>query len=115
MKKHLIFAFALGLSGPVYAEDDKIPDLLKQFEELSEQAKTALEGMVEDLGPTLEELGPALEGLADKIGDLSLYEPPEVLENGDILIRRKKPKPAPSPEPEQKPAELPPVKESIDL
>ncbi len=66
-------------------------DLLKQFEDLSNNAQTLLEGWVAELGPKLEELGPTLEGFADKIEDMSAYHPPEVLENGDIIIRRKTP------------------------
>lgn len=88
-------------------------NLLKQFEELSNNAQTLLEGWVEDLGPKLEELGPALEGFAEKMGDMSAYHPPEVLENGDIIIRRKTPV---EPDPEAQPkAEEPITKEPIDL
>lgn len=68
--------------------------LLKQFEELSDNAQTLMEGWMEQVGPKLEEFGPIFEGLAEKIDDLSAYHPPEVLENGDIIIRRK-PKDAP--------------------
>lgn len=72
--------------------------LLERFGDLSKEAQTLLESWVEDLGPKLDELGPALEDLADKLGDLSAYHPPEVLENGDIIIRRKRPaEPAPPP------------------
>lgn len=52
----------------------------------------------------LDRLGPVLEGLRDRLGDLSNYEAPEVLPNGDILIRRKPavpdPQPGPAPGPE---------------
>ena len=37
------------------------------------------------------ELGPALEGLRDRLGDIDAYHPPELLPNGDIIIRRKTP------------------------
>jgi hypothetical protein len=37
------------------------------------------------------ELSPQLEELRDRMGDMSAYEFPEVLPNGDILIRRKPP------------------------
>ena len=37
----------------------------------------------------MTQLSPMLESLRDKIDDLSNYEPPEVLPNGDIIIRRK--------------------------
>lgn len=88
-------------------------DLLKQFEDLSNNAQTLLEGWVAEIGPKLEELGPTLEGFADKIGDMSAYHPPEVLENGDIIIRRKTPI---TPEPEETPkAEEPPATGTIEL
>lgn len=52
----------------------------------------------------LGRLGPTLEGLRDRLGDLGNYEAPEVLPNGDILIRRKPvvpdPQPGPTPGPD---------------
>ncbi|WP_085826116.1 hypothetical protein [Roseovarius gaetbuli] len=54
-----------------------------------------LRGMTEDMEPALrqfvEEMGPALSDLMAKVGDLSAYHAPEVLPNGDIIIRRKTP------------------------
>ncbi len=51
-----------------------IPDDLKnQFQEL------------------LDKIPPELQSLADKLDNLSLYEFPETLPNGDIIIRRKHP------------------------
>ncbi len=48
---------------------------------------------LEDLGPMLrgfvEEMGPALGELLGEIEDWSLYHPPEILRNGDIILRRK--------------------------
>ena len=35
------------------------------------------------------EMGPALAEIADKVEDWSRYEAPEILPNGDIIIRRK--------------------------
>lgn len=54
-----------------------------------------LRGMTEEMEPALrqfiEEMGPALSELMAKVGDLSAYHAPEVLPNGDIIIRRKTP------------------------
>ncbi|MBT9384590.1 hypothetical protein KM176_12030 [Pseudooceanicola sp. CBS1P-1] len=36
-----------------------------------------------------QQFGPALKEAIGKVGDLSNYEPPVVLPNGDILIKRK--------------------------
>ena len=38
-----------------------------------------------------ERMGPALADLLEKIDDLSAYHPPEMLPNGDIILRRKTP------------------------
>lgn len=54
-----------------------------------------LRGMSEEMEPALrqfvEEMGPAFGELMGKVGDLSAYHAPEVLPNGDIIIRRKTP------------------------
>jgi hypothetical protein len=39
----------------------------------------------------LREFGSAVEGLEEALRDLSAYHPPEVLPNGDIIIRRRTP------------------------
>ena len=55
-----------------------------------------LRGLAENLEPGLREfvqqMGPAMVELLGKIDDLSAYHPPEMLPNGDIIIRRKMPK-----------------------
>ena len=90
--KHLAaLCIAISLSSPVTAEDETMTDLFKQLEDLSKNAQTFLENWVEDIGPKLEDLDPTLEDLAEKLGDLNAYHAPEVLENGDIIIRRKAP------------------------
>jgi hypothetical protein len=62
-----------------------------------------IEELLRDL---FSELEPGLRELRDTIGDLNQYEAPEVLPNGDIIIRRKTPlEPAPEDEPEIDPDE----------
>ena len=39
----------------------------------------------------LAEMEPAMEGMEGLLEDLSAYHPPEILPNGDIIIRRKTP------------------------
>ncbi|WP_255731225.1 hypothetical protein [Phaeobacter sp. B1627] len=60
-----------------------------------------------EIGPALREflaeMGPALAAIAEQVEDWSLYERPEILENGDIIMRRKRPLPDAHP-----PAETPP-------
>lgn len=52
-----------------------------------------LQEMVERFGPALQDfllqMGPALAEVAGEVQDWSRYELPEVLPNGDIIIRRK--------------------------
>lgn len=54
-----------------------------------------LQDMAEDFGPALRDftaqMGPALRDLLEEVEDWSVYHPPEILENGDIVIRRKTP------------------------
>ncbi|MEP2717420.1 hypothetical protein [Pseudophaeobacter sp.] len=52
-----------------------------------------LEGLMATIGPSMQEflseMGPALAEIATKVEDWSRYEAPEILPNGDIIIRRK--------------------------
>ncbi|MEM7641822.1 MAG: hypothetical protein AAF366_04780 [Pseudomonadota bacterium] len=66
--------------------------------------KLFMEGFMDEMEPTLRELEDLAEGaapllerlqtqLGEVIGDLDTYHAPEILPNGDILIRRKEPLP----------------------
>ncbi len=59
-----------------------------------------MRGLAQELDPALQQLQkmtaemlPMLEKLQEQIGDFSQYHMPEMLPNGDIIIRRKQPKP----------------------
>jgi len=80
------------------------------------------------LAPLLDRLGrrmdPILRELIELMGDLTGWEAPEVLPNGDILIRRRPPGPRsrppeadqpPSDPPSDPPAAEPPVSEPFEL
>ncbi|MBV7408923.1 MULTISPECIES: hypothetical protein [Roseobacteraceae] len=60
-----------------------------------EPAMDDLQGLAEEFGPAMRDfatqMGPALRGLLEEVEDWSVYHPPEKLENGDIIIRRKTP------------------------
>ena len=49
--------------------------------------------MIDEMEPALKEfverMGPALETLLEAVEDFSAYHPPEVLPNGDIILRKK--------------------------
>lgn len=51
------------------------------------------EAMAQEFGPKMQELmaqmGPKLAELADRIDDVANYSAPEILPNGDIIIRRR--------------------------
>ena len=107
-------AAALMLATPaLHAEEDATPkdglSLIEEgarmfFDGLMQEARPTMEGMkdmAERLGPQLQEfaqeMGPALAEILKDVEDLSIYEPPEKLPNGDIIIRRK---PIEDPEPD---------------
>lgn len=97
--KHFLMVFVL-LGTPAVAEDSSA-DLLERG------ARMFLEGLLQEMEPALEdlqdlgermtpalrgflaEMGPALKDLMGEVEDWSAYHPPEILENGDIIIRRK--------------------------
>lgn len=67
-------------------------------------AQQFLEGLLKEMQPAweemrgfMQEMGPAMMDLMEEVKDWSAYDPPEMLENGDIIIRRK-PDVAPPPE-----------------
>ncbi|MDA7427851.1 hypothetical protein PGB28_05220 [Primorskyibacter aestuariivivens] len=111
-------ALCLALVTPLAAqeEQDKGTSLMEEGAKLffkglmseMEPALRELEGLADEMEPALrsfaEEMGPALRGLVDKVEDWSAYHPPEILPNGDIIMRRKEPMPSEEPpvtEPEE--------------
>ena len=60
-----------------------------------EPAMEDLRGLAEEMQPALrefvQEMGPAFGELLGKIDDLNAYHPPEMLPNGDIILRKKTP------------------------
>ena len=76
----LTFVAALGVT-PAQSQDE---DISEGMSLLQEGSRLLHEGLMKEIGPALLEL----EG---KIVDLNTYHMPEVLPNGDIIIRRKAP------------------------
>lgn len=106
--KHLyasLIAFSLGLS-PAMAEET--PKTQEGFDLMERGAQLLFEGLLNELEPSMNEfqsfveeagpqlrallveMGPALVDALNQIDDFSYYERPEVLPNGDIIIRREK-------------------------
>ena len=67
------------------------------FSDLAEQMEPALRNFAQEMGPRLTEL-------LEQVEDWSAYEAPEVLPNGDIIIRRKPDHPMVPPDTPTEPA-----------
>ena len=96
----LLFAALIG--APSFAQDqEQDPSLMEQglelfFEGLRDEMAPALDdlrSLAEEFGPAMQsflhEMGPALADIAAQVEDWSTYERPEILPNGDIIIRKK--------------------------
>ncbi len=84
MKPILTLVLSLSLlAAPVTAQDGDT-DLSEGVDLLSEGTRLLLRGLMGEIEPALRELEGALQ-------DMTAYHPPEVLPNGDIIIRRKVP------------------------
>lgn len=100
MKKVFAALFVLSFAGHSAAAQEGDESSL-----MERGAQQFLEGLLQEMQPAweemrsfMEEMGPAMMGLMDEVKDWSAYEPPEMLDNGDIIIRRK---PDVTPIPEQ--------------
>lgn len=101
--KKFVAILLLCLATPAAAEEDNdggfslmeegAQMILRGLMQEMEPAMNDLETMMKEFGPAMDqfaaELGPVLAELLQKVDDLSNYEQPEVLPNGDIIIRRK--------------------------
>ena len=100
MKQIAVLTLTFGLAAaPVLAQDEK--SLMERGAEMflrglmteMEPAIDDLRGFAEDVAPTLrefsDELGPRLGEFLTMIDDLGHYQRPEILPNGDIIMRRK--------------------------
>jgi len=93
--KHIAAAalIAAVTASPVLAQEGDDP-VRQGIDLLSQGTRLLLQGLMKDMEPALRDL----EGMID---DLNAYEAPQVLPNGDIIIRRKAsvPDTAPGPAP----------------
>ena len=118
MKRLLPLVLSGFLALPAAAQEDGGPGIRDGLGLLSEGSRLILEGLLDEMRPFVEDqMIPLLQDLNGMIGDLSAYHPPEILPNGDILIRRRV---DPAPEAESDPeAETDPeadaVTEPVDL
>ncbi len=127
-KKIASIVLALGLSGPPATAQDAGSDLMRRgmelfLEGLQDELSPALRefyDLAEEAGPAfssfLQQMGPAFGEILNQVQDWTAYHPPEILPNGDIILRRKQPSditPEDTP-PSETPAD-PPKDGQIDL
>ena len=78
--------------------------ILKEMEPAIEE----FEGLADKMGPALkmfaDEMGPKLAEILEQVDDWTAYQAPEMLPNGDIIIRRKPDHPLVPPETPTQPA-----------
>ncbi len=86
MKRFVTLAVMVALAGPVAAQDAPEGDgsVGEGFSLLEEGARMVLRGIIAEMGPAWDELMLMFD-------ELNAFHPPEVLPNGDIIIRRKTP------------------------
>lgn len=80
------FAVLLSLLAlPLAAEQhDPTPDEPMGRDLMGEALRLFMQGL-------MSEMEPALDDLSELLGEIDSYHPPEMLPNGDIIIRRKTP------------------------
>jgi hypothetical protein len=90
MKRILALVLVLGMAPAVWAED-----VDEGFDLIEEGAQMLLRGLMQEIEPAIEDIesmvddiGPAFHGLLDLMDEIRHYEQPEILPNGDIIIRR---------------------------
>ena len=105
MKQILAPVFALSLFvAPVYAQG---PEPEEGFDLIEEGAQILLRGLLSEMAPAInefedladeygpkmlrftQEIGPGFADLIAQMDDLSFYEAPEFLPNGDVIMRRR--------------------------
>lgn len=88
--KHLWLILAL-LPARAFAEGD----VDQRLDLLQLGSKLLMQRLMAEIEPNLqalaEEMGPALRDLQGMVGDMTQYHAPEILPNGDIIVRRKVP------------------------
>lgn len=86
----LLAPAATAQEGGLAPPPDADPEVREGLDLLGRGMEMVLEGLMDDMAPALGELS----ALA---GELRAYHPPEVLPNGDIILRRRVPLDVPEP------------------
>ncbi len=94
-----VLVFCISFAAPLRAEPDASPPaedgLAQPFFDLMERMlrgfMTEIEPQLRDLERGLDALEPQVQNFLDQMRGMTQYHPPEVLPNGDILLRRRAP------------------------
>ncbi|WP_022702977.1 hypothetical protein [Pseudorhodobacter ferrugineus] len=91
----LCLTLALASPSPLLAQDAQT-DREEGFSLMERGFRLLFDGLMQDMEPALDEMAKAMKDLepmarqlAELVGDVQNYDPPERLDNGDIIIRRK--------------------------
>lgn len=109
-----VFAVALAAT-PLRAQTAESEPGAEADKPLSEEIEDVIRGLVETVEPALKQLRDTFE-VFERIDSLEHYEEPEILPNGDIIMRRKEDAPpyepdsAPGSPPDDVPAEEPGIR-----
>jgi hypothetical protein len=111
-----ILVIAALMAAPATAEGERGLSIMERgaqlfFEGLLKEMEPAIEefsGLADEMGPALrqfaDQMGPKLTEMMQQVEDWSLYQAPEMLPNGDIIIRRKPDHPLEKPKVPTEPA-----------
>lgn len=121
MKRFLVIV-SLAVAPPAFAQDaEDAPSLMERGAQMFLEGLMAeveprlgdLQDLAQEFGPAMrgffEEMGPAFRDLLSEVEDWSAYHPPEILPNGDIIIRRKAETPPSEPPSEEDPDKNDPI------
>ena len=75
---------------PALAQEGK-ESIDEGFDLLGRGLGLLMEGLAEEMAPALDDMARTLMLLEGIVGEVGEYEAPEMLPNGDIIIRRKVP------------------------
>lgn len=90
MNSNISLAVVLAILASPLAAEEADSDMREGANLMAKGAEMLLRGLVDEFEPQLRAME-GLEGLSGYFSDLSGYHPPEVLPNGDIVIRKKTP------------------------
>lgn len=102
MIRAVLISLCLAAPGLAAAESHTAPSVEDGAEEIVDGLRKLFEGLAGEMEPLAEDFAKELSELwGEIIDDVEVspgYHPPEVLPNGDIIIRRKEPGEMPAPD-----------------